>query len=315
VSVSEDDVQLQGSRMKKASVNPELIAAFLDRKLSPQERERLVQELADSPEALEVFSETARTLADVERKRGKWGQLVARFGSSPTYRVALAAVIAALLIVPVWLVRRSPAGLDLLDGATLAALDLPSASFSWGASRDSLGAPASLSEEQRDSRIGVSFADFDAARDQGNVVATAQNAALVTGLLRQADAANIMAARFERLSTPPAPAEQTQWLAEARAIPVKSLAGLLSSPWFELGFRVEQVRLASKQKDSEFFQPRVASGIRLAIGRIAGQQRPGDDDTTAAVRTLLADLQALQDTHDYARVEQASEQVLSTIGQ
>lgn len=258
--------------MSRDSLDPEVLAALLDGKLSGAERERALAQLARSPRDYELFVEAARTLQDLGDAAPASSALDETVNFpvqpprarrwAPMVGLLMAASLAALLIGPRLLSKDTMNPRGLLDGAMLVS---PSAStlesalgsewFSpgWSIMR---GEVVSLSIDQRAFRIGVRLADLDAAHEAIDTAALRIARAELIELLRGFEASGPLVALFEPVRARISDAEFND---SARA-----LHDFVASPHYTLGVLIEQARLSSMAGRTEMFDHGYARMLQRA---------------------------------------------------
>lgn len=246
--------------MSRDSLDPDVLAALLDGKLSGGERDRALAQLARSPHAYELFVEAARTLQDFEGAESGPAapENIVEFPAqrarprrwAPILGLMAAASLAALLVIPRY-TRDATNPRGLLDGAMLvtpSASTLESAlgpewfSPGWSVMR---GEAAMLSADERAFRIGVRLADVDAAHEAIDTAALRIARADLIELLRGFEASGPLVSLFDRVPVRLSEAELND---SARA-----LHDFVASPRYTLGVLLEQARLASIAGRSELF--------------------------------------------------------------
>lgn len=307
--------------MSHNSLDPQVLAALLDGKLSGDERNRALTQLARSPDDYELFLEAAQTLNDLgdisggdaapvnpvvvrsisdgvrHSRRRNWGPMVG---------VLLAASVAAIFIVPA--IRPAPNDpRGLLDGATL--LDSPGLSLEaalgdqwlspgWSVMR---GEVSALSVEQRAFRIGVRLADVDAALDARDSVAARIAATNLSALLSDLDASGPLVSLFDQaLARGPG----TELDAAARA-----LRDFVASPRYTLGVLLEQARLASIASQTQLFDDAYVRALNRAA-----DDASLDNATRAELDRLLDSLRDGVTAGEQPAVQQQAGSLIRLLG-
>jgi len=291
-------------------VDPERLAALLDNRLDPKERDDVLRQLASSEEALEAFSDAAavlREMEETERQRGAAARPAGgasapasrRWFRSPAFLAAAAAAIVFAVAIPVALrVRHAPSAGDgtfvavLADGHPIPATWI---SQPWSAHR---GADAPLSDSARAIRLGASLTDLELsvrARDTTMSVAFADAAASLMADLPTSGVA-IDAIRRVNSNTGGSVDERLREFRDAR----KSAAALVDRDVLEEGSWLEAARIAASRADSAFF--RITMSSRAAVRTIGSTDRalvsraahaePADTSTWQELERRLAELLA-----------------------
>ena len=256
--------------MSTERIDPEVLAAFLEGKLEPAERQRVLRVVAENPEEYEVFADAARVQAELE------GTGVASVVDLRTrtprrrWAIAIPALIAAgLATLAIWPWVSGKAGLSPIalagplhivdvpgDGSLARRLGTAWDQPGWSITR---GGASDVIEPARAFRLGVRATDVElalGARDSlaARTVGT-ELAELATGIEGGAAAAELYRGIIARGAAAPA--------AERRAA-VEALRGLLQqSVWFDLGAWIEAARIAVTAGRLEFVRDRIAALQRL----------------------------------------------------
>jgi len=249
--------------MSGNSLDPEVLAALLDGKLSHEQREQALAQIARSPQDYELFVEAANTLNDLTATGAPDSNSDARPVSvrrwGPVIGVLMAATIAALVVVPPLLRSNPDQPRGLLDGVTLVAGSASTFDAAlgsdWGLAGWSVvrGEASLLSTEQRAFRIGARLADLDAALDAQDPTATRFATAELITLLHELDASAPLVRLFEQLRT------DADLDGAAR-----TLRDFIDSPHYKLGLLLEQARLASLAGSPGLFDRTYVRALRRA---------------------------------------------------
>jgi hypothetical protein len=292
--------------VSEKAVDPEVLAALLDGKLTDKERESVLERLSQSPEAFETFAEAAAVLRDLDPE--------ARGGATPApdpqvvplpkpkarpspprwMRVWLpiAAVLAGVLLVPRIMNRSANPSeqlVALLDGATLVqgggdgslskALGADWDQPGWSVFR---GDRVSSVRRQHEFRAGVRLVDFERALDANDVRAVSAIAPELVAVLGQLEGSGAVVAEYTPATQPEGARSFSSGRERARGRLIEFLG---DSPFFDLGLWVEQARLAALANRPAFFDARVARGLSQVIDRLAADST-GNASTLGHLRTL-----------------------------
>ncbi|MGH2349309.1 MAG: hypothetical protein ACRDFT_07595 [bacterium] len=245
-------------------IEPETLAAFLEGRLEPGERDRVLRIIAEHPEAYEVFADAAAAVADMADERRGIAPIAARRGR-PRWRWMIpAAAAAGLAAIALWPRGERPLPLALAsrlrivevpgDGSLAARLGAEWDQPGWSVTR---GEGTSLLESDRVFRLGARATDVELAiraRDSSAVVSLGEETArLLAGVEGGAAAAGLyraLTASGVRTSL----ADRYQAVEAIRAL-------TNGSPWFDLGAWVEAARVA------------LAAGQRAFLVNEAGELR------------------------------------------
>jgi hypothetical protein len=277
-----------------SNLDLELIAAFIDGRLSGEERARAVKMLADSDEALEVFASTLRQQQDASdvkvvpiataRRWRQWKVMVP---------IAAAAVLA---ILPTLVSRGSQAAL-----ATEYAMDLTQDPHfasglhadwdqrGWAVTRGS-GSTSELPgarqvgsalESKLAFRLGVRLVDLQVALRLGDTALASRLTSEVLETLNAVAYADPVAARYAELKSRLATDAVTRSI-ERASDAERELRGLLDAPSFAFGEWVRAADLAAQTHDAAFFRSKY--GTRFVQAKIPGGGLAAED--TEALRSI-----------------------------
>ncbi|HSJ10636.1 MAG TPA: hypothetical protein VK928_12010 [Longimicrobiales bacterium] len=272
--------------MSIGRMDPNLLAAFLENRLSPEERRQVIEQLNASPEDYEVFAEAAGLLADLDpgadsavagapdtppvapapAQRRQW------WSPRPWMMLPLAAAVAVVLLVRPTL--RDEGGLgDMLalatpaelvgatgPGAVAGALGPDWTVTGWSVTRgsDSAGPTDAL-----EFRIGARLADLELALDRLDVTAIRLVAGELAALLDRVPGGALVAERYAGLSDDGSPLDADS----ARA----ALAALLGgSAALRLGVWSEQARLAALAGNAAYFDDDALEALRRTAADVPG---------------------------------------------
>jgi hypothetical protein len=272
--------------MNAQQPSDERIGALIEGELSPEDRARLIRELAENPSSLERLAEAAKTLEDLRAGESTGARSAPRTAWRPMLLVPLAAaaVIALVLTVPMLRSRGSAGDLfTLTDGLVPTTGDggldrslgsgwiLDKASAQRGTGQREMAFV--VGEQMTDVRLALAARDFQAARvlipdlvqslhtlEVGAPFAARANG-LATGITRGVDPGTLDR-EAERMS------------ADLHTL-------LKREPWFELASWVESARLAARARNSAFFVPTAAA--RSELTRLLADR----EDLPEQVRTSL----------------------------
>ncbi|HEU0076411.1 MAG TPA: hypothetical protein VFQ76_02105 [Longimicrobiaceae bacterium] len=309
--------------MTEPRLDPERLAALLDRRLPEREHADAVAQVAASEADQEVLADAAAVLAELEgedegpRETGgvtplrPSGSVSRRLRPGP-WGLAAAAVLATLVVGPALLSRRGgPEG----DPARLAMLleksdsGLPEGWTEQRPWRTTRGGGASLAPDARAVRLGVLLVDLEMAVRARQREPTARLAGQVELLLD--DAGGLGAASDSYRAIRDAAGARPDSLRELLETAREGLADLVEADLvpeapLRLGSWAEAARLAAVRGDREFFTGREA---RRALERAA--EAPFlEQDRTAAVAMAQVRSAAADGAPDLASLRRHLEELL-----
>lgn len=285
----------------------ERLAALLDGRLGPAERDALLARVAGDDDALGALADAAAVSRELEAENAASGVVPLRPRRArpawPRPWLAAAAAVAALVLLPlgVWLAR--PAGV-LGPAAVVAMLESPAAGVA--ADLDSRPWPARRGgvEGAGAARLGVFLVDLEvAARSRDSAVAVfAGRVALmldeVPGGGTTADVYRGIAARAG------APFAELEPLLRDGA---EGVAALADPELLAIGAWAEGARIAALREDAAFFRAR---GSRRMMD-IVERGLAGDAAALGALARLRAALDA--DAPDWSEARSGAEGVLGVV--
>lgn len=257
----------------------ERIAALLDGRLPPSERDRLLAELARSEEGREVLALAALALEeDVEVRAG--GPPPAAV-ASPTpvaraRRVGRPWLVAAALVLAIgslWWSRLSPRGENAMESPVLAlaapndGLPMAARVAPWEATR---GGVTALDDRRRAARVGVLLTDLELALRSGDSVAV-RYANEIVALVSDVPASGPVVGLVTQVTQQPTSAAvQLQRMSAAD----EALSTLLPAEIVALGRWGEAARVAELRLDSAFFANAVTLETLNSVSRSFGADHP-----------------------------------------
>ena len=296
--------------MNDARLDPETLAAFLDGKLDPSERTRVLQILADHPEQYEVFADAARaagalagpTLVPIDTaRRRRWAVPVA---------AAVAAGIAAAVFLP-----RGGADVDspaALAGAfeVVSVTGNGSLALRLGANWDQPGWSVTrgvtrTADRATAFRLGARATDVEIAVKARDSVALRLVGAELVDLAASQEAGAAVAAVYREML-----AAGLDGSAEARAQAASQLKGVSGEGlWFDLGAWAEAARVALAAGRLEFVRDR-----RSAVTRFRERVMERPSDQRGALPGLLDELESALADGQREAIQQTLARLISAAG-
>lgn len=236
--------------MTREHIEHETLAAFLDGRLEPAERERVLRILAENPEEYEVFADAARVAAEMrgpavvpiesrQRNANRWRVVVP---------VLVAAGLAAVAIAPRLLREGALSPAELASRLTVVSQPgAGSLAAKLGASWDQpgwsvmRGNAVEVTDSARAFRLGARATDVEIAIRAEDSTALGAVGEELVDLLGGVDAGAASAAQFRRIVEFGASASESDRTEAARSL--RALMG--QSVWFDLGAWTEAARVAA----------------------------------------------------------------------
>ena len=291
-------VPYEASKVSDERIDPETLAEFLEGRLSPAERERVLHALAESPDAYADFIEAAavdRAVAEERASPKLEGQASPARAVIPintrlnrAWRYAVPALIAAGVVAIFFLRRGREAdgsGMIVLAQATHV---VPAGSGSvasklgdlwdqpqWSVSR---GGDNAATDKARAFRAGARVAELEVAAQAGDSTAVRRVAGFLAAILASAQVGTPTISQLKDLSMPDA---------AARAEMANQIRSLLDAPVnFDAGVWTETARLAFAADSGDYL-----SG---ATGDLTGLILKLQEDSAASSNSsLVSALQAI----------------------
>lgn len=265
--------------MKEPRIDDERMSALLEGKLQGDRRDELLKELAASDDDYDVFAETASVLRELEDAEAGVVRLPVRKEGAPVWVRwgAIAAVLAALALIPVVASRRGAAA----DPVRLAALvdareGLPEG---WGEDRWSTTRGGESPEgNAKAAQAGAFLMDLAVAVEARD---TADTRLLAVQARARFDPRSGSASPLSQIEARfGAPADSLRPLVEQAT---ERLASRLGEEYFRLGVWVEAARLAVRQRDEAFFRDRGTRDALEGAERLTGDDPTAVEDIRAAI--------------------------------
>lgn len=246
--------------------DPDLIAAFIDGRLSGAERDRVVRLLAESEAAFEVYADALRAKADLEADAP-----IPFPAPRPTLRprpfwvkagVPLAAAAALLIaVLPAVQSRRADAvfamgadeiaqpltGQPQLATALSSALDEPRWSVTRGGGSTFVDSTASF-------RLGVRVTDLGVALGVGDRERAARATAEMAELLASVDLGSTAAVQYRALGKRITDGDSIGSIIDDAAAADSSLGDFLATRWYGVGKWLAAGELAAHTHSADFFK-------------------------------------------------------------
>jgi hypothetical protein len=251
--------------MKKADIDPERLAALLDKRLDARERAALVAQLAASDDAtLDALADAIAVTQELEGG-GAADADAARAGAIPAEApapkaaprrrpvylrpLAIAAALAAIVLVPWgWARLRAPGAVTPQELALASEAQLPEAwdGAPWGAQR---GSGAALSHQALSVRVGSRATDLEIALRSSDPRAETI-AREIAATLSDATGAQPAAAMYRTIAAGNGVADRLRRARDAWRV----AAPVLDDDHAALGAWLEAARLAAMRGNVAFFQ-------------------------------------------------------------
>ncbi len=267
--------------MDESKIDPERIAALVDGKLSSAERERLLRELAASPDGVELLADVAAALDDAG------GAPViplraprARAVRWPRYAIAgaIAAVIGFVLVMPRGArVDASADGFMTIVTSAPHPLEPGWSTAPWPVVR---GDGAAITPDGRAVRVGARIVDLDVALRAADSSAAGMANEIATDLDAMAGAAPI-AARYRELAADLASGAKQREMSDG----FRAAATIAGAAAASQGARLEAARLAAVARDVAFLR---SAGSRSMLDSLAGGATGLSADARAALTRIRA---------------------------
>jgi len=327
--------------------DPEELAAYIDRALPKEERQRIAEHLSRCPDCYEVFSETVRLLEEDDEeetgseepsaqpvvRRGPWRRLV-RFAGP--LAAALVVAFGVSLLLP-WLLgpwhalakgssRNAVASLDLSDlsESRVANLANAQAAHGWPVRRGGGGAERPPGGEDLQGferadpttsfQLGVLSLDLSLALRKGDVPLFNSLIDNIVQLLREESVASeLLEESFDDLETRLFSGEASAVLARDWEELESLLLGWIDEPSFRFGLWAEAGRLAAASGDRRFLDRMAAEGAEAAVEDPPVMEVVADS-VDRELESILARTRGGVAADDLAPLEQSFAEIVSLGG-
>jgi hypothetical protein len=276
----------------------ELISAFIDGRLSGDERQRALRMLAESEAAFEVYSDAMRARADVSE-----GEVVpidvmrsrrARLPWRTIGSVAAAAMV-VVAVLPTYRARRDRAVMDAtsaelvrpLTGSTAVRTLMADASDGrgWSVTR---GGSDRLVDSTIAFRLGVRAVDLQLALAQSDTLRADRMAREILESLNAVVASDFVKAEYSTLRAGLARGDPADRLVAGASQAEEDLDTLLQSFWFDFGRWVGTGELAARTRSEAFFADRRTTRFLESAADRGGELSEGDAAVLLEIRGLAS---------------------------
>lgn len=291
-----DDATRRDESVSGSVIDPERLAALIDGRLGPREREAVLAQIAaSSDETVEVFADALAVTRELEASSSAEGlealsPAVVRTWRGMRWRTpgglaAIAAALVAVVVVPTWLstldseAAHDPGRFVRALAEVDRGLPVDWDTQPWGATR---GAADALSPEARALRVGARMVDLELTARTGDP-RTAELAASVVALLEGIPGAAPAATEYRTLASADSAAspEQLTRLAERAR---RTAAPFVDRDYLKFGAWLEAARVAAAARDTGFFGSRASREAVEEARKLRGLSAP----ERAAVNSLHA---------------------------
>lgn len=279
-------------------VDLELICAFIDGRLSGDDRQRALRMLAESESAFEVYSEALRARADLGG--GDVVPIASRLSRRTripwrTIGSVAAAAVALLAVFPVVQARRDRGVMD----ATSAELVQPLMSSpavrtllasatderGWSITR---GGSDRLADSTIAFRLGVRTVDVQIALAQGDTLRADRMAREILESLNAVQASDFVKAEYSTLRAGVARGDASDRLVASASNAEEELDKLLQSFWFDFGRWVGTGELAARTRSEAFFADRRTTRFLESAAERSGELSESDAAVLLQIRMLAS---------------------------
>ena len=265
--------------------DPDLIAAFIDGKLSGAERERVVKLLAESEAAFEVYADAVRARDDLdadsvvslpsrrENRSKRWWVAGAPIAAAAALLIALLPTVQARRNTATLAMRSESITSTLRDQPTLAtALGQGWDERGWSVNR---GGVSTVVDSAAALRLGVRATDLQVALAVGDRERAGRAAREIVDLLGSVDLSDASRVEYTDLQKRIVGDSVIAQTAGAAATADDNLRDLLDSPWYAFGKWFAAGELAARAHSADFF--RSAETARFLEAAIRSGRFPPDE--------------------------------------
>jgi len=264
----------------ESGVDLDLIAAFLDNRLPPAERQRALRVLAQSDASFEVFADALRIQAGEAasnvvpiRQPSRWKRFIP----------AAAAAVLLIAILPLVRSRQSPASTP--SATAIVAQLAPQTGIrmaggweqrDWSVMR---GGPSALAESARDFRLGVRTVDLQLALAMDDKQVADRLAAEMAEWIGTVQLSQVVTSSYSSLRADLTGGQPRERLTSDASTAESKLGELVDPFWFGFGKWSAGAELAARNRMGAFFQSNLTAGV-IKNALAAGRDKLGDDDLT-----------------------------------
>ena len=254
--------------------DPDLVAAFIDGKLSGADRERVLRLLADSEEAFEIYAEAVRARDDLDReaiiplpvpdpvpvrpaadpvpiRRPRWLTAGAPLAAAAALLIAVLPRVvpnpAATFAMRADAIAQPLTGRPQLAMALRSGLDEPR----WSATR---GGPSTFVDTTAALRLGARATDLEVAIAVGDRERAGRLVAEMVELLDSVTLSDATRAEYEELRHRITTGDSISSIKAAAATADEHLGDFLKSPWYGTGKWLAAGELAARAHSADFFK-------------------------------------------------------------
>ena len=249
--------------------DPDLVAAFIDGRLSGAERERVVRLLAESEEAFEIYADAVRARADLDAdaiiplpipdptpdpvpiRRPRWLTAGAPLAAAAALLIAVLPRVvpnpAATFAMRADAIAQPLTGRPQLAMALRSGLDEPR----WSATR---GGPSTFADTTAALRLGARATDLEVAIAVGDRERAGRLVAEMVELLDSVTLSDATRAEYEELRHRITTGDSISSIKAAAATADERLGDFLKSPWYGTGKWLAAGELAARAHSADFFK-------------------------------------------------------------
>ena len=245
--------------------DPDLVAAFIDGRLSGAERERVVRLLAQSEEAFEIYADAVRARDDLDAdgiirlsdrrlvpsRRPRWLTAGAPLAAAAALLIAVLPRVlsspAATFAMPAESIAQPLTGRPQLAMALRSALDEPR----WSATR---GGVSTFVDSTAALRLGARATDLQVALAIGDRERAGRVAAEMVELLDSVNLSDAVRAEYGKLRKRIATEDSIGPIVGAAAAADELLRDFLGTRWYGMGKWLAAGELAARAHSADFFK-------------------------------------------------------------
>lgn len=272
--------------MAAEELDLELIAAFIDGRLTGAERDRAVKLLGESDAAFEVYADALRARSDLDAGKVLQIRPPRPYSARPWLTIGSVAAAAVLMIaiLPSIQARRERADFNAPASQIASAVtqrpDLARAlpadwdQRQWSVSR---GGASRLVDSTMAFRMGVRATDLQVAIAAGDTARASRLTAEINESLNAVELSDAVRVDFSNVSARIAQGASKEQIAASAETAERALGTLLGSFWFDFGRWVAAGELAASTHTGVFFAQRGTETFLKSAARRGGLA-PADAD-------------------------------------